>query len=190
MIYAGFFNRFLALCIDAVIVWLISFVLFRTIILIPVAIVAQLIYYIVFETSELRGTPGKILMGISISRTDGSRLSVRSSLIRYAGRWLSGLALGLGFLMALFTAKNQSLHDFLADTIVTEEKHSDLNMWDAWLKQFKVILGSFKDSPTTLVSETTKNPHTSLEELYNLFQKGILTEEEYRMKKEEYLKRL
>jgi hypothetical protein len=62
-----------------------------------------------------------------------------------------------------------------------------LGLWDGWVNQLKVI---FSDKTKSSSEATMRNPHTSLEELYNLYQKGILTEDEYKVKKEEYLKRL
>jgi uncharacterized RDD family membrane protein YckC len=37
---------------------------------------------------------------------------------RWAGRWLSALAFGVGYLIQPFTARRQALHDLLAGTVV------------------------------------------------------------------------
>ncbi len=90
--------------------------------------------------------------------------------------------------MALFTDKKQTLHDFVADTIVIEETFAANNFWQIFLARSKEIFSN--QSANIPFENSANNGHQSLEELYNLYQKGILTEEEYKLKKEEYLKRL
>ena len=154
MIYAGFWKRAAAFVIDALVVWIIMFILYA------VRFFPQLLafilggfYHAVFETSPLRATPGKALMKIAVLKVDGSQLTTKDSILRYIMSWISGMFLCLGYFISLFTDKRQTFHDMMATTVVVE--------------------GTF-----------------ALEELYNLYQKGILTEEEYKIKKEEYLKKL
>ncbi|HRC86656.1 MAG TPA: RDD family protein, partial [Thermoanaerobaculia bacterium] len=40
------------------------------------------------------------------------------ALLRFVGYFLSSLALGLGYLMPLFTERKRALHDFVAGTYV------------------------------------------------------------------------
>jgi uncharacterized RDD family membrane protein YckC len=190
MIYAGFFTRFFALCIDSFIVWIVCGIFLRSMFTAPIGVIISLLYFVVFETSELRATPGKFIMGIAVVRRDGSRLDVKHALIRFFSIWLTRLTAGIGYLIALFTERKQTMHDFIADTVVVKGEFSDLGLWDGWVKQLKVIFSDTAGSSSEATNTSTRNPHTSLEELYNLYQKGILTEDEYKIKKEEYLKRL
>ena len=63
-------------------------------------------------------TPGKLLMGVRIARTNGQRLTIRRALLRYLGYWLSAIPLGLGFFWVLVDDQRQCWHDKLADTYV------------------------------------------------------------------------
>ena len=77
----------------------------------------------------------------------------------------------------------------VAETVVIEEVFAENNFWQIFVAQSKIIFATDKDNNSENKAEKTINSQ-SLEELYNLYQKGILTEEEYKNKKEEYLKKL
>lgn len=62
-------------------------------------------------------TLGKRLLGIRVLRTDGTRVRLKRSVIRYVGTWLS-LPLLWGYLLVLIDNRRQGFHDKLADTIV------------------------------------------------------------------------
>lgn len=66
-------------------------------------------------------TPGKLLMGLRVARTNGQRLTLRYALLRYVGYWLSAIPVGLGFLWVLVDDRRQGWHDKLAGTCVTYE---------------------------------------------------------------------
>jgi uncharacterized RDD family membrane protein YckC len=57
-------------------------------------------------------------LGIRVTDLDGGRISFGRATGRYFGKILSGLILGIGFLMAAFTERKQALHDLLAGTLV------------------------------------------------------------------------
>ncbi len=63
-------------------------------------------------------TPGKQLLGLRVTQMDGSRPGA----LRLAARWLlhilSFAILGVGFLMAIWTKKKQTLHDLLTGMVV------------------------------------------------------------------------
>ncbi|MBC7429843.1 MAG: RDD family protein [Bacteriovorax sp.] len=203
MNYAGFWRRFLALFLDGVFVFLISMILIIPFWVQPLSFVVAIFYHVVFETSPLRATPGKALMGIAVVKTNGAQLTIKDSIIRFLMSIISSAILCIGYLMNLFTEKKQTLHDIVADTIVIEEKFAEHNFWQIFLEQSKIIFasanansynGSNNGHSDIEVKATPSYERpvssASLEELYNLHQKGILTDEEYKMKKEEYLKRL
>jgi uncharacterized RDD family membrane protein YckC len=188
MIYAGFWKRAAAFILDALVIWVIMAILLL------VAFFPQILafllgglYHVVFETSPLRATPGKALMKIAVLKADGRQLTIKDSIIRYALSWVSGMFLCLGYFIALFTDKKQTFHDLVAETVVVEETFAEHNFWQIFVAQFKVIFSTDKGQNNPAEKRVDSQ---SLEELYNLYQKGILTEEEYKSKKEEYLKKL
>lgn len=187
MVYAGFWKRAAAFILDALVIWVIMAILL-VVAFFPqiLALILGGFYHVVFETSPLRATPGKALMKIAVLKTDGRQLTIKDSIIRYALSWVSGMFLCLGYFIALFTDKKQTFHDMVAETVVVEETFAEHNFWQIFVAQCKVIFATDKGSN----SSEKKVDSQSLEELYNLFQKGILTEEEYKTKKEEYLKKL
>ena len=83
--------------------------------------VASVISWLYFATQESSGwmaTLGKRAMGLSVQGVDGRQLGFGRASLRWAARWLSGLAFGLGYALALFNDKRQTLHDLLAGTVV------------------------------------------------------------------------
>ena len=51
---------------------------------------------------------------------DGGRITFMRGLLRVLGMTLSGLILGIGFLMAAFTERKRALHDIIAGTCVVK----------------------------------------------------------------------
>jgi uncharacterized RDD family membrane protein YckC len=51
----------------------------------------------------------------------GKRISFPRALGRFFATYLSGIILGIGYLMALFTGKRQTLHDMIASTLVVKK---------------------------------------------------------------------
>jgi len=86
-------------------------------------VIIYILYFAVFEGSWRQATPGKMLMGIFVTDLNGKRISYRRALGRSLGRILSMIICFIGFLVALFTARSQALHDLLADTLVLEPEY-------------------------------------------------------------------
>ncbi len=63
-------------------------------------------------------TVGGLLVGVRVVRADGHRLSFGRAFLRMLGSYLSGLALFLGFLWALFDRRRRGWHDRLAGSVV------------------------------------------------------------------------
>lgn len=82
------------------------------------ASVISWLYFASQESSGWMATLGKRAMGLSVQGIDGRQLGFGRASLRWAGRWLSGLAFGLGYALALFNDKRQTLHDLLAGTVV------------------------------------------------------------------------
>ena len=79
------------------------------------------LYFAGFESSSMQGTPGKKIMGIIVTDTDGDRISFGMATGRFLGKGISASILGIGYLIAFFTPKKQALHDFIAGTIVIRQ---------------------------------------------------------------------
>jgi uncharacterized RDD family membrane protein YckC len=63
-------------------------------------------------------TLGDILLGVRVVRADGGRVSLGRAMWRMVGAYISGFALFIGFLWALFDRRKQGWHDKLAGTVV------------------------------------------------------------------------
>jgi uncharacterized RDD family membrane protein YckC len=120
--YAGFWMRMLAFIIDAVpLVTLIVLVDFVTEDLAPRILLRVLIllsYFVGFWVATAGATPGKLLMGIRVVRTNGQPLDVTWGLVRFVGYVISLVLLLSGFIMIAFTPQKRGLHDYIAQTVV------------------------------------------------------------------------
>ena len=132
--YGGFWIRALALLLDNVvmiapmIVIAIPFIFFvpedmpdKQLIGSLVKAGAFWIYFTVMESSPWQGTVGKMLLGLRVTDLDGQRISLARANARAFGKVLSGISLGIGYLMAGFTEKKQALHDHVAGTLVVRD---------------------------------------------------------------------
>ena len=136
--YAGFWIRFAAKFIDGIVVGVVNmiisvaftFLAVRSITagsagmgmgLQLVAWVLQMtvqgIYYVYFM-GKFGATPGKMACKIHVVRADGSALTYGRAFGRFFGDMLSGLVLGIGYLMAAFDDEKRALHDRICDTRV------------------------------------------------------------------------
>lgn len=80
---------------------------------------------IVFCWVFLRGTPGKLLMGLNVvDARSGQAVGVLQAILRYLGYFVSALPLGLGFLWILWDKRKQGFHDKIAKTLVVREDES------------------------------------------------------------------
>lgn len=67
-------------------------------------------------------TPGKMILGLKIIRTDGlEKLTPGQSIGRYLGYYVSMIPLFLGFIWVAFDARKQGWHDKLAGTLVIKD---------------------------------------------------------------------
>lgn len=77
------------------------------------------IAYFVWMPAAYSGqTLGKMAAGVAVVRTDGSPLTYMRCLGRWAGYLVSGITMGIGFLMAGVTGQKRALHDYIAGTRV------------------------------------------------------------------------
>lgn len=145
MNYAGFWRRFAASLIDGLIMLIPSIflgVVFRGgFASTGLGFILGFLYRPFFESSTLNGTPGKALMKISVLSQTGERLTFKQACIRFFCGYLSALLLCIGYLIQPFTAKRQTLHDMIAETVVVNnETTPDINYFSVWKDQFKAVI--------------------------------------------------
>ena len=83
-----------------------------------VIVVIQLLYHAIMESSSKQGTVGKMILNLKVVDLVGNRISFGRATGRFFGKILSGLIFNIGYIMAAFTEKKQSLHDMLAGCLV------------------------------------------------------------------------
>jgi uncharacterized RDD family membrane protein YckC len=81
----------------------------------------SLVYFSWFQSSSLQATPGKLAIGIKVTRGNGEPMSFLRGVARCFAMILSGLILCIGYVMAGFTERKQGLHDLLCDTLVVDK---------------------------------------------------------------------
>lgn len=148
MIYSGFWIRVAASLIDSFVMYIANAMVMAGIFLLPFGnsnsflermsnpssmmammgliytamIVINWLYYALMESSKNRATLGKMAVGIAVVNEKGERISFLKATGRYFAKILSGLLLGIGFIMAAFDQRKQSLHDRLAKTVVINRR--------------------------------------------------------------------
>ncbi len=136
VVYAGFWARFFAFLIDAIVL------------LIPTGIVVYLIdghfgensgwanlarivivwlYYSLQESGPLQATFGKRMLDIKVTDEFGRRISFGRATGRHFSKIISAVILFIGYIMAGFTDKKQALHDIIAGTLVVAERSFKVN---------------------------------------------------------------
>jgi uncharacterized RDD family membrane protein YckC len=66
-------------------------------------------------------TPGKLVLGIKVVRSDGSRLSHGRIVARYFAEMLNQFIMFVGYLTAAFDREKRAMHDFICDTRVVKK---------------------------------------------------------------------
>jgi uncharacterized RDD family membrane protein YckC len=76
------------------------------------------LYEAFMESSSYQATLGKMIFGMKVTDLHGNRISFERATGRHFAKLLSGMILGIGFIMVAFTERKQGLHDLLAGTLV------------------------------------------------------------------------
>lgn len=120
---------------------------------IPIGAIFTWLYYALAESSPKQATPGKILMGIKVTDLQGDKISFLKASIRFWLKILSFFTILIGYIMAAYTKKKQTLHDKISkclviksssDNIIGNERETNTNWWSKNGKLFiyTVIIGS------------------------------------------------
>jgi len=145
-LYAGFWRRVVALLIDVVVfsaihwavvlcsgIWLMvpwtllggghgpAVAELVDIALQPFGIVVVWLYFAVCESSRWQATIGKLALGLRVTDEYGRRIGFAQATGRYFGKFVSVFSLGVGFLLAAWTARRQALHDDMAGCCVVRK---------------------------------------------------------------------
>ncbi|HEX6805905.1 MAG TPA: RDD family protein [Terriglobales bacterium] len=140
--YGGFWIRFVAVIIDAlimgIVVWPVAGILglmvgvaggsvqmpdvgihlVRGVVAGALFLFAGWIYEASLESSSKQATVGKMALGLKVTDEQGRRISFGRATARYFSKILSRMTLMIGYIMAGFTARKQALHDLIAGTLV------------------------------------------------------------------------
>jgi uncharacterized RDD family membrane protein YckC len=133
--YAGFWKRFAAWLLDAIILFVIGlaidlafdflyylvsfpFIVYAVISYSLLVFFTSLLYYSIFESSSHQATPGKMALGIIVTDIAGQRISFGRAVGRDLSKIISILTLGIGYLIVGFTDEKRGLHDYIAGTLV------------------------------------------------------------------------
>lgn len=81
------------------------------------------VYSSALHSSSWQATIGKKVLGMKVVDYSGERISFGRATGRYFASFLSTLILGIGFMMVGWTKRKQSLHDFMANTLVVRVKN-------------------------------------------------------------------
>ncbi len=141
VIYAGFWIRFVAYIIDAIVIGivqsLVTYSFFSTLMFSPeigddgsptlpssffnyllIVLIIQWIYFALMESSAKQATVGKMALNLKVTNLNGERISFLNATGRYFAKFISAVILLIGYIMAGFDAKKQALHDKIANTLV------------------------------------------------------------------------
>lgn len=83
------------------------------------------LYFAIFESSKMLSTPGKRLIGIRVTDSEGNRIAFGRATVRHFSKILSTLVFLVGFLMIGFSSKKQGLHDKIAGCLVLKMKSGE-----------------------------------------------------------------
>jgi len=123
-VYAGFWQRLLALLVDGIVLNTAGFILASVFEINDEYSVTGTsglftwIYYALMESSATQATLGKMAVGLKVCDENGNRISFLNATGRYFAKILSAIILFIGFIMVAFDERKQGLHDKLARTLV------------------------------------------------------------------------
>jgi uncharacterized RDD family membrane protein YckC len=147
VVYAGFWIRFAAKLIDGLIIGVVLVTLYMVLAfgvfslnqlnpedpgsiaailafqgIVILSNVALTLLYTWFFLKKYAATPGKMALGLTVVRPDGTPLSNGRIIGRYFAEMLSHLILNIGYIIAAFDLEKRALHDHLCDTRVIKKK--------------------------------------------------------------------
>ena len=119
MIYVGFWRRLVAMLVDLLIllpylfVWWIFDALRLPFIIPALFSVIFTAWYAIYLVQKFGGTPGKLIMGIRIAMLDGSKVTARAAVMRYAVLFCTSTLLALAMAMSSFSLEGTPSYETL-----------------------------------------------------------------------------
>jgi uncharacterized RDD family membrane protein YckC len=145
-LYAGFWRRFWAYLLDGLILFVISGFVYTLVFVIAFSVlhrfngisplyidnayygdtvghvfsfVVPWLYYAFMESSTKQATLGKMAFEIYVTDLEGNRIAFARATARYFCMiFISGITLGIGYVMAGLTVRRQALHDKITECLV------------------------------------------------------------------------
>jgi uncharacterized RDD family membrane protein YckC len=120
--FASISSRLIALILDGVVLGIVTGAIYSLLGATRIEGILTFLFTILYQwyflTKYNGQTPGKMILGIRVIKTDGSPLSDTDAIIRALGYSLNWVLLGFGWLLAYWSNNRQGLHDILAKTYV------------------------------------------------------------------------
>lgn len=180
MNYASISRRFAAVLLDFLIL-LIPGVIIGHIIPLIGGVLLWFLYAPFLESSVIRATIGKKLMGVQVVGPSGGRISFRAAMVRALMKLISSFLFFVPYLFAFFTDRRQALHDLVAETVVVYGR-AEIPAADAWV-------GVAREVFHVSASQPEGGKLTDLERLQSLYERGALSKEEFEEEKRKILGR-
>ncbi len=143
--YGGFWIRFVAFIIDAIILsiatWPVRMMMFATmgvhrfpvgpvdarhlapfLVVLPrlwgLSLIVSWLYDALLTSSPWQGTVGKKVLNLKVTDEAGNQISFARATGRHFAKYLSAMILFIGYFMIAFTDRKRGLHDMIAGTLV------------------------------------------------------------------------
>jgi uncharacterized RDD family membrane protein YckC len=123
VVYASFWERFLAAFIDGLILTIPN-LFFRQVIGRPgiiLSITIAWLYHAIQESGNKQATIGKRAMSLNVTDTDRQRINFGQATVRHFGKIISTIILFIGYFMMLWDDRKQTLHDKMANALVIKK---------------------------------------------------------------------
>jgi uncharacterized RDD family membrane protein YckC len=86
------------------------------------AIILPWLYYALMESSGKQASLGKLAMKMAVTDHEGKKISFWRATSRHVSKFISGILLFTGYLMAAFTERKQALHDLMAGALIIDRR--------------------------------------------------------------------
>ena len=121
VVFGGFWIRFVALVIDAILVGLVAGVILTATKTVAITYAIEIAYFAVCW-GVLGQTIGMMPFRLRIVRnSDGGKLTWGNVILRIIGWFVAGFPFALGFIWAAFDSRKRGWHDMIGGTVVIKQ---------------------------------------------------------------------
>ena len=86
-----------------------------------IALTAIWLYFAALESSSVQSTLSGRILGLRVTDLDGEPISFNRATVRHFAMYLSAVTpFAVGYLMAFWTRRRQTLHDYVSSTLVVK----------------------------------------------------------------------